>query len=84
MFCTSQIFPPMSVILLALPGYLPFTLILLAAFCLIRAKVANPKKGSAIGHESFTTPVSVSHHIPCLGHLLHYVKEGSSYFTQLW
>ncbi|KAK7917854.1 hypothetical protein PG985_011462 [Apiospora marii] len=73
----------MSVILLALPGYLPFTLILLAVLCLIRAKAANPQKGSAIGHDYLITPVSVSQQIPVLGHLLHYVKEGSSYFTQL-
>ncbi|KAK6857386.1 hypothetical protein PG995_007573 [Apiospora arundinis] len=75
----------MSVILLDLAGYLPLTLILLGVLFVLHDQTqAAPIKDDSINKHVFSTrPESVSSQIPVLGHLIHYVRDGPSYFTRL-
>ncbi|KAK8024552.1 hypothetical protein PG993_012618 [Apiospora rasikravindrae] len=70
----------MSLILLALPGYLPLTLILLAVLVAIRRQT---RPDSFQKDPAAFKPVPVLRHIPALGHLLYYARDGSSYYSRL-
>ena len=78
--------PAMSAILFDFIGFLPITLILLAVLSVLhgRARTVTTNKVFIEDHARSIKPESISSQLPVLGHLIHYLRDGPSYFSRLW
>ncbi|KAK8099631.1 uncharacterized protein PG998_012872 [Apiospora kogelbergensis] len=75
----------MSAILFDFIGFLPITLILLAVLSVLhgRAWTVTTNKVFIEDHVGSIKPESISSQLPVLGHLIHYLRDGPSYFSRL-